>query len=80
MVTGLYAGIFSEHVCVVENATDEEILNAVNAHHLAKGTGFTFSIVLRTLDDCTKADVARLESYLPGKCVECDGRLHMVVR
>ncbi len=81
-ITGIYAGIFSQHVCVLPDATDEEILATVNAHEQAK-TGedaYRWTIVVRTLDDLRRARCEENKAYLPGPCQECEGRLHIVIR
>lgn len=73
-ITGLFAGLFSQHVCCVEDATDEEILAKVN--WLERRPGY-WDVVIRT-----KADAARAGTNFaaPGPCKECPGRIHMAIR
>jgi len=81
MITGLYAGLFSQHVCVVPDASDEEILSACNAYDVetCPETEFSWEIVIRTEADAQKAGVD-WQAAKPGVCQECPPRLHLVVR
>ena len=81
MVTGLFAGIFSSHVCVVKDATDEEILRACNRED-PRAAGFSWTKVIRTKKDIQdlKLNVAKGFQGIPVPCVECPDRIHMVVR
>lgn len=77
-VTGLWAGLFSQHVCVVKDATDEEILKTVNEHdnNILEGSG-KWDVVMRTPADALRAKV---EFVGPGACAECPERIHIVIR
>ena len=77
-LTGLFAGLYSNHVCVVPDATDEEILKACNDadDKIIPGSG-KWDIVVRTEEDAKRAGV---EFTPPGPCAECPPRIHMVIR
>lgn len=77
-ITDNFAGLFSKQVCVVPDATDEEILTACNAEDdkILPGSG-KWDIVIRTPEDAERAGV---EFCAPGTCRECPPRIHMVVR
>ena len=79
MVTGLFAGLYSNHVCVVPDATDAEILDACNADELRinPASNHRWTRVMRTEKDFKDLELALA---LPGPCVECPPRIHMVVR
>lgn len=79
-LTGMFAGLFSEHVCAVPDATDEEILKACNDadNSIRPGSG-KWDIVIRTKEDADRAKVS-FEAGKPGQCVECPPRIHFVVR
>lgn len=81
-VTMPYAGLRAMQVCVVEDATDEEILkvcNEENPQMVSRG----WHTVVRTEEQVKKEDIGCKEGWgdsaLPGKCVECPGRLHIIV-
>lgn len=77
-ITGLFAGLFSQHVCVVPDATDEEILAEVNKHEKRfVEPGFKWDIVMRTKADAEKAGTV---FAAPGPCKECPPRIHLVIR
>ena len=81
MITGLYAGMFSQHVCVIPDVTDSEILDACNAEEIRVNPESThrWTIVIRTEEDAKRANV----NFTDGKpvvCVECPPRIHYVVR
>ena len=89
MITGLFAGLFSNHVCVLPDATDEEILAACNENELKINPSSThrWTRVIRTQKDIEelnlKPDPDRpglKPGALPGPCDDCPGRIHMVVR
>jgi hypothetical protein len=77
-ITDNWAGLYSKQVCVVPDATDEEILAACNAEDNAilPGSG-KWDIVMRTPADAERAGT---EFAAPGTCVECPPRIHMIVR
>jgi len=89
MVTGLFAGLFSNHVCVVPDATDEEILAACNADEIKinPNSNHRWTRVIRTQKDIDELQLKPdkdkpgiLNGALPGPCQECPPRIHMVVR
>jgi hypothetical protein len=77
-ITDNWAGLCTKQVCVVPDATDEEILAVCNAedNRIIPGSG-KWDIVIRTAKDARRAKV---EFTPPGTCVECPPRVHMVVR
>lgn len=81
MVTGAYAGLFACQVCVVPDATDEEILAVCNRDD-PRTEGFSWTKVIRTKEDVKAEGLRSLDgsSVIPGQCVECPPRLHMIVR
>lgn len=90
MVTGLFAGLMSNHVCVVSDATDEEILAECNRDELSKHRDIKphmWTKVIRTQQDIDDLNLrpdpdrlGLLSGSLPGPCKECPDRLHIVVR
>jgi hypothetical protein len=80
MLTGMYAGLFACQVCVVPDATDEEILEACNRED-PRTEGFSWVRVIRTQKDIDELKLRTPDrsSALPGTCVECPPRIHMVV-
>lgn len=81
MLTGLFAGLFSQHVCVVPDATDEEILKVCNDYEgvVNPSTWHRWTIVVRDEAAADRANI-KWEDAKPGQCVECPPRIHMVVR
>ena len=87
-LTGLFAGLFSNHVCVVPDATDEEILAACNKseREINPNSNYRWTRVIRTEQDVKDTGLqpedgeGLTKGALPGPCVECPGRIHMVVR
>lgn len=73
-ITGLYAGMFSQHVCCVEDATNAEILAKVNEQDPIPGG---WDVVMRTEEDAERAGT---NFAAPGPCKECPGRIHLVIR
>ena len=79
-LTGLYAGVWSNHVCVVPDATDEEILAVCNANEPSVyGKKYRWTRVIRTEEDAKAIGVSWKDAK-PGTCLECPPRIHMVVR
>jgi hypothetical protein len=80
-VTLPFAGLRAMQVCAVEDATDKEILEVCNRENPQMVTGGWHTVV-RTKEQVDKQGlIAKVssESALPGKCVECPGRLHIIV-
>lgn len=75
-VTLPFAGLRAMQVCAVEDATNEEILEVCNKENPQMVTGGWHTVV-RTEEDVFKAEVDI--AALPGPCVECPGRLHIIV-
>jgi hypothetical protein len=77
-VTMPWAGFRAMQVCVVEDATDEEILEVCNKENPQLVTGGWHTVV-RTKNQASGLTSSGDESPLPGKCKDCPGRLHMIV-
>ena len=74
-VTLPFAGLRAMQVCAVADATDEEILKVCNEENpqlVQRG----WHTVVRTEADCEREHVDK--EAVPGKCVECEGRLHII--
>ena len=70
-----YHGFRAQRVCVVADVTDEEILAACNKENPQLVTGGWHSVI-RSKQDCERLGVD--EAGVPGPCVECKGRIHML--
>lgn len=93
-LTGSFAGLYSKHVCVVADATDEEILAVCRAdpsERLPGLTPFQWTRVIRTQKDIeelgltvrsatTGRPLRNKQAGLPGPCELIPGRIHIVVR
>ena len=79
-ITNTFCGLYTKQVCVVPDATDAEILAACNDDESKHGGTHRWTKVIRTMDDLKALNLEQDESVLPGTCVECPPRLHMVVR
>jgi len=62
-------------VCVVSDATDEEILRICNSENPQLVSGGWHTVV-RDKDHARQLGVS--EDAAPGNCVECKGRLHKI--
>jgi len=76
LVTLPYAGFRAMQVCVVEEATDEEILKICNRENpqLVNGGWHT---VVKSKKHAKECGVD--ENSAPGKCEDCPGRLHKII-
>lgn len=70
-----YNGFRAQQVCVLPEATDEEILKACNAENPQLVTGGWHTVVR---DEEHAKELGVDETAAPGKCVECEGRLHKI--
>lgn len=71
-----YHGFRAQQVCVVPEATDEEILEACNRENPQLVTGGWHTVV-RDKEHARELGVD--ECAAPGNCVECPPRLHKIV-
>lgn len=74
-VTLPYAGFRAMQVCVVQDATDQEILEVCNRENpqlVSRG----WHTVVR--DAAHAREIGVDECAAPGKCVECPDRLHKI--
>lgn len=80
-VTLPYAGLRAMQVCVVKDATDKEILEGCNKENpqLVSGGWHTVVRTQEQVDNEGLKSTAPDESALPGQCVECPDRQHMIV-
>lgn len=76
LVTMPYAGLRAMQVCVVEDATDEEILAVCNSENPQIVLGGWHTVV-RSIEHAKRCGVDEVSA--PGKCAECSGRLHKIV-
>lgn len=76
-ITNNWSGLYSMQVCVVPDATDEEILAECNKFERSHSGNHRWTIVMRTPEDAERAGTEFAE---PGTCVECPPRIHMIVR
>jgi len=70
-----YAGLRATQVCVVADATDEEILAHCNSTN-PQGVSGGWHSVVRTIEDCDRLGVDHVA--VPGDCEDCPGRKHMI--
>lgn len=73
-VTLPFAGLRAMQVCVVKDATDEEILRVCNAENPQLVTRGWHTVV-RKAEDLDGVN----GTALPGQCAECPDRQHMIV-
>lgn len=74
-VTMPYAGFRAMQVCVVEDASDEEILAVCNRENRQLVTSGWHTVV-KSKEHAKECGVD--EAAAPGKCVECKGRWHKI--
>ena len=74
-VSKISVGLFHMQVCVVEDATDEEILRVCNMKN-PSGTIGGWCKVVRTLDDTPWKDTSEA---LPIPCEDYPNRMHILV-
>lgn len=71
-----YAGFRAMQVCVVADATDEEILEKCNRDNPQRVSGGWHTVV-RSAEHAVECNVDSVAA--PGQCQECPGRLHKIV-
>ena len=75
LVTVPYAGLRAMQVCVVDDATDQEILAVCNRENPLRVSGGWHTVV----KDAEHArNIGVDEAAAPVKCVECPGRIHKI--
>ena len=74
-ITLPFAGLRAMQVCAVADATDEEILAKCNSGNPQQTTGGWHTVV-RTMAQVRKEKIDK--AALPGDCVECPGRKHII--
>lgn len=74
-VTMPYAGLRAMQVCVVKDATDEEILKVCNAENPQRVSGGWHTVVRNAAH---AREIGVNDSAQPGQCVECPDRLHKI--
>jgi len=60
----------------MSDVTDEELLKFANKDNPQKVSG-GWHTVIRSIEDCKKHKVD--ENAIPGDCVECKGRKHIIL-
>lgn len=77
-ITMPFAGLRAMQVCAVKDATNGEILEVCNKENPQLTTGGWHTVV-RTKEDAEGLTSREDETPLPGQCVECPDRLHIIV-
>jgi hypothetical protein len=71
-----YVGLIAMQVCVLPEATDEEILHKCNSEN-PSGTSAGWSLVINSAEQAKEHGID--SSSAPGPCNDCEGRIHKIV-
>ncbi len=75
LVTLPWAGLRAMQVCVMKNATDEEILEVCNRENPQRTTGGWHTVV-RSAEHARELHLD--ETSAPGQCHDCPDRMHKI--